>query len=129
MAQDGTPEKALTPRQVAALPYLVATPSIEEGARLADIGRRTLYRWMQDDQFRSRLGQLRAEAAELARTELRGLMLKSVVVLAESLEDDNPNIRLRAAQMTLTTGLKIIDVESIERRLDLIDHAMARKGL
>ena len=33
MAQDGTPEKALTPRQVAALPYLVATPSIEEDAR------------------------------------------------------------------------------------------------
>ena len=129
MAQNGTPEKALTPRQVAALPYLVATPTIAEGARLADVGRRTLYRWMQDDEFRSRLEQLRAEAAELARTELRGLMLKSVVVLAESLEDDDPNIRLRAAQMTLTTGHKIIDVERIERRLDLIDHAMDRRDL
>ena len=129
MAQDGTPEKALTPRQVAALPYLVATPSIEEGARLAHIGRATLYRWMQDHQFRARLQELRAEAAELARTELRGLMLKSVVVLAESLEDPNPNIRLRAAQMALTTGHKIIDVERIERRLDLIDHAMDRRDL
>ena len=129
MSQNETPGKALTARQAAALPYLVATPSIEEGARLAHVGRATLYRWMQDDEFRSRLEQLRAEAAELARTELRGLMLKSVVVLAESLEDPNPNIRLRAAQMTLTTGLKIIDVESIERRLDRIDHAMARKGL
>ena len=84
---------------------------------------------MQDDQFRARLQELRAEAAELARTELRGLMLKSVVVLAESLEDPNPNIRLRAAQMALTTGHKIIDVERIERRLDLIDHAMDRRDL
>ena len=107
----------------------MATPSIAEGARLADVGRTTLFRWMQDDEFRSRLEQLRAEAAELARPELRGLMLKSVVVLAESLEDDDPNIRLRAAQMTLTTGHKMIDVENIERRLDLIDHAMDRKGL
>ena len=100
MERNGTPEKALTPRQVAALPYLVATPSIAEGSRLAHVGRTTLFRWMQDDEFRSRLEQ-----------------------------DPNPNIRLRAAQMTLTTGHKIIDVENVERRLDLIDHAMDRRDL
>ena len=44
-------------------------------------------------------------------------------------QDPNPNIRLRAAQMALTTGHKIIDVENVERRLDLIDHAMDRRDL
>ena len=45
----------LTQKQLAALPYLVASPSLSEGARLASIGRATLYRWMNDDEFRRTL--------------------------------------------------------------------------
>ena len=56
--QNGTQNTtALSERQLATLPYLVASPSISEGARLADVGRATLER-------------MRSEAADLARTEL-----------------------------------------------------------
>jgi len=45
MAENGTNgTTTLTDRQVASLPYLVAAPSIAEGARLAQVGLRTLYR-------------------------------------------------------------------------------------
>ena len=60
---------------------------------MADIGRTTLYRWMNDHRFRTSLERLRAEAGELANTELRGLMLKGTLVLAEAMEDPSPHVR------------------------------------
>ena len=107
------------------MPYLVASPSQSEGARVANIGRTTLHRWMQDDRFREELERLRAEAAGLAHTELNGLLLKGVLALAEALEDENPNIRLRAAQATLSIGLKALDLKELLRRLDRLDDAFA----
>ena len=48
MEQNGTlfedAPQALKENQLAALPYLVAAPTVAEGARLAAIGRTTLYR-------------------------------------------------------------------------------------
>ena len=124
MGQNGTEESTtLSDRQLAALPYLVASPSLSQGARLADIGRTTLYRWMEDDRFRENLGRLRAQAADLAHAELRGLMLKGVLVLAEAMEDTDPGIRLRAACATLNIALKAIDLEDLQRRLDRLDDA------
>ena len=48
MEQNGThsadDQLAMTDNQLAALPYLVAAPTMAEGARLASIGCTTLYR-------------------------------------------------------------------------------------
>ena len=115
---------ALTPRQLAALPYLVASPTISQGARLARVGSTTLYRWMADDLFRSRLKKLRSEAEELAQTELRGLMLKGALVLAELLEDPTPAVRLRAAQASISAGLRNGEIREFQRRLDRVDDAL-----
>ena len=56
-------DTSLTDRQVAALPYLTASTSVSEGARLANIVRTTLYRWMHDDDLRWALERLRSAAA------------------------------------------------------------------
>ena len=121
----------LTERQLAALPYLVASPSLTEAATLADVSRATLYRWMNDDEFRQTLERLRSEAADLAHSELKGLMLKGALVLAEAMEDSSPSIRVRAAQAALSVGLKAIDLKHLQQRLDRLDDALtlwARKG-
>ena len=118
---EATPD--LTDTQFAALPYLVASPTLAQGARLADIGRTTLYRWMNDHEFRTTLERLRGEAAGLAHTELRGLMLKGVLVLAEAMEDPSPNVRVRAARAALSVGLKAIDLKELRRRVERLDDA------
>ena len=126
MEQNGTDEASgLTDRQLAALPYLVAAPALSEAATLANIGRTTLYRWMADGEFRRELERLRAEAAGLAHVELQGLMLKGIMVLAEALEDPSPSVRLRAAQATLSIGLRAIDLKELQQRLDRLDDALA----
>ena len=98
---------ALTHRQITALPYLVASPTVTEGARLAGISRRTVHRWMEDDDFRDQFERFRDEALSLAQVELKGLTLKGTGVLAEMLEDPSSNIRLRAAQIAIAMGVKI----------------------
>ena len=93
MAGNGTSATTtLTENQLRALPYLVASSSISEGARVARVGLRTVYRWMEDSDFRAELERVRGEAAELAYVELKGLMLKAVHVLGDAMEDPNPHI-------------------------------------
>ena len=114
----------LTDRQLAALPYLLASTNISDAARLANISRATLHRWMHDDDFRRSLERLRSDAADLARSELRGLMLKSAIVLAEAMEDPSPAVRVRAAQAALSLGLKAIDLKGLHDRIGLVDEAL-----
>lgn len=124
MEQNGTDfADDLTDRQQAALPYPVASPNLSQGAKLADIGRSTLYRWMDDHEFRETLQRLRAEAAELAHEELKGLMLKGVIVIAQAMEDENLVHRLRAARAAVALGLKAVDLKELRQRVDHIDDA------
>jgi hypothetical protein len=115
----------LTENQLAALPYLVASPSLSEAARLASVARATIYRWMNDPEFRNAFERLRAQAADLAHAELKGLMLKGALVLAETMEDPNPRVRVRAAHAALSIALKAIDLKEIQQRIDRLDHAWA----
>lgn len=126
MKQNGTDDATnLTERQLVALPYLTASVSLSEGARLANVGRTTLYRWLEDSEFRRELERLRGEAAALARVELNGLMLKGIVVLAEAMEDPNLFVRVRGAQAALSLALKAIDTKELQQRLDRLDDAIA----
>ena len=79
---------------------------------------------MEDDEFRRELERLRSEALDLAHVELKGLMLKATQVLGETMDDANPLVRLRAAQIALSIGLKSIEVKDIQRRLQLLDDAL-----
>ena len=115
---------SLSERQLKALPFLAGCPTLTEGTKLAEISRTTFYRWLEDDDFRGELERLRNEAVEFAQIELKGLMLKSVMVLGEALEDSNPSIRLRAAHIALSTHIKVNELKEIEKRLDLLDNAL-----
>jgi len=117
-------ESGLTVNQLQALPYIVAAPSLSEAAKLAEVGRTTLYRWLEDDDFRNELERLRSEATDLAHCELKGLMLKAVQVLGEAMEDPNANVRLRAAHITLSVAFKANELKEIQQRLQLLDDAL-----
>ena len=129
MEQDGTDASrepdGLTEKQLAALPYLVASTNRSEGARLANIGRTTLYRWMEDEEFRDAFDRLRSQAAALAHSELRGLMLEGVLALAQAMEESSPHVRVRAARAALSVGLKANDLKELRQRLDRLDDAFS----
>ena len=107
----------LTHRQQFALQIMVETPSISEAARQSKIARKTLYRWLEDDDFRQELSRLHQEAAELAREETQSLMLQGVAVLAASMKDPDKAIRLRAARYALTFAHQVAEAEKVKQEL------------
>ena len=117
--QNGTyvQSSRLTRRQILALPILATTPSRSQAARETGISESTLYRWLQDENFRDELGRLTAEAAERTRQELEDLTLQSVRVLRELMEDPDPMVRLRAARAVAAMGLSVTATEELRKEL------------
>ena len=116
--------KKFSPRQQEALLALAVTPSVAKAARQAHVGYTTLRRWLQDDDFRQELDRIRQEAAELARVQLQGLMLKSVTALADAMNDPKPSVRLRAAQIALAYGFRTGQLEKFQEQLEAVEDAL-----
>lgn len=115
---------ALSPKQVLAMPFIAAAPTVSEGARSAGIGRATLVRWQKDPYFRAELERMRKDAAALAYVELQGLVLKSINTLAELLDDGTPAVRLSAVRAALRNAFKANEHQDIRNHFDVIDRAI-----
>ncbi len=118
-------EKRLSNRQREVLPHIAASDSLAEGARRASISRTTIYKWMEDDDFRAELCRVRAEMAELAQAEMQGLMLKAAAVVDQALDGDISPVQLRAALGAINVALKVRYGLNVERRLNRIDDALS----
>ena len=126
MAENGNKnnETGLTSRQKMVLPILAASPSVAEAARRSNVGLTTLYRWLEDEEFRSELERLHEESAELARSEIQGLMLRSVRVISDSLKDPSPTIRLNAAKAAMALAVKLGDNRKLSQELEVLEDAL-----
>ena len=107
----------LTRRQTLALPILVAAPNMTQAAHDAGISESTLYRWLQDENFRAELRRLTVEAAERTRQQLQSLTLRSLKVLTDLMEDADPIVRLRAARTVAAMGIRTIGVGSLPNNI------------
>ena len=64
---------------------------------------------------------MRTEAASLAKVKLQSLMLKSVLVLDESLDDPSPALRQRTARDIIGAALKSQEIDELRDRMDVLD--------
>ena len=126
MSPNATPENsvALSHHQTAALPYIASEPNLSEGARAAQIDRRTLTRWMQEPAFRAELERVRRNISDLAFSELEGFTLKSVIRLVQLLDDPDSTVRHRAAKTVISISIAVRQDKEIRRQLDTIDNAL-----
>ena len=117
-------KSSLTFRQQSALTVIAAAPTVAQAARQSGVGESTLYRWLEDDKFRAELTRLREETANLARQELQGLMLRSVSILAEAMDDPEQAVRLRAARYAMSFGARISEVERLKKQVQDLEEAL-----
>ena len=115
----------LSHRQWAVLPVVASAPSLAQAARISGFSERTLRRWLDDDDFRGELTRLRQESAELARLELQGLMLRSVSVLSEAMDDPDKAIRLRAARYPMSFAVRVSETEKLKKDIQDLEDAVA----
>ena len=114
----------LTPKQMLAFPYIVSAPSLRQAAEAAQVGRATLTRWMQDPNFRAEVERAREEVADLALAEIGGLAFKSVVALADLLEDPSPSVRNYAVRTALHNAFKAKDLTETRRSVAQLENAL-----
>ena len=118
----------LSPRQAAAIPHIITARSTTEAAELADVNRTTLYRWMADPDFRDALEDVRREAADLARTQMSGLLVKAIATLSDVMDSPNDRARTDAARTAVYAILKAEEYKNIEQSLERLDRAIAFEG-
>ncbi len=120
----------LTRRQRAVLPHLLSTPSLEEGCRKARVSRTTVYEWLKEPGFQAELKRLRKVLLDETLERLRLALTEAVNKLLELLRTERqPGIQLRAALGLLDHGLKAVELQDLESRLEAVEqHVQEQRG-
>ncbi len=84
----------------------------------------TLYRWLQEDDFRDEYNRVRNEIAFLAMQEVKAAMLAAAATLRDCCRDSNGFVRVRAAHSLLSVGNKQLQSEKIDSHLDDLQQAL-----
>ena len=113
----------LSARQISALPHLLRPGSLTAKARAAGIGRATLYRWLEDENFRVALQSLREETLHVAESEIQAMSYEAAEVLYESLRSNDKRLKFRAAGTILQHAQQAHYGHRLEQRFDALHEA------
>jgi hypothetical protein len=113
--------KDLTTRQVQGVIALMSSPSISAAADKIGVQRRTLERWLKDDNFNAALQAQKAEALAQASRALLHLAQGATIALAQGLKAEKISVRLRSADIVLTKLLQLHSAIEVEQRLDALE--------
>jgi hypothetical protein len=122
-------KERLTDRQKSAIPHLVGVRSLEEGRKKAKIAKSTLYAWLRDPVFKDELTKTRNEVARDALDSLKVSMTKAVDRLVYLLDSKKEHIAKGAAEKVIEYGIRALELEEFEERLQAIEKAVfANRG-
>ena len=101
--------------------------TVENAARKAGVGERTVYRRLADAGFRRQLQELRTEMMQRTAAMLTGAGMGSVKVLVDLQTDVAmpPGVRRRSARDVLELGLKFREAAELEQRLAAVEARLA----
>jgi len=114
-------------KQEAAIAALLSQRTVEDAARVAGIGARTLFRWLELREFREAYLQARRQAFGQASARLQQATGAAVSVLLTLMLDANAPAasRVRAAHSVLELAAKALELEDIELRLRHLEEVSA----
>ena len=110
----------LSAKQLQALPHLSLGWTLAHTATAINVSEKTLYRWLNEPDFKAAYLELRDVESQIARAELRGLALKAATTLSEAMDNPDPYISLRAAQTAMNASVKVEDTEDAKRIISLM---------
>ena len=93
---------------------LLTHPTIPEAAEACGVGQTTLWRWMQEPDFRDRYRQAR-------RQVLEGAIAEAATTLRRLLTADSESVRLGAARAILDQATKGADLLDLEARIAALE--------
>lgn len=115
--------KELTPKQVQGIRSLLTKHSISEAAKDAGVTDRTVYRWLEEPEFKKALTQAEDLAIDAAARGLVGMTEKALTTITEVLDSAtvHPATRLRAAECVLANVLKLYELRNLAARVAALE--------
>ena len=115
--------KSLDRKERAILALLGGATVLETSAQ-AGVSKRTVFKWLQELEFRQRLDQgrddIRGRNINLIKTTL-GDAVKTARMLLKS---QSESVRLAACRILLEYGLKVIELSEITDRIGKLEHML-----
>ena len=108
-----------------AIAALLSQRNVEEAARVAGIGTRTLLRWMKLPEFQVAYREARRAAFGQAVARLQqGASAAATTLLKTMIDPNTPaSVRVRAADSVMNQATKAIEIEDIEARVAALERA------
>lgn len=101
--------------------------SVTDASDKAGVTRKTIYRWLGDDNFSDAVSEKQREVLERVSGRLSALALQALDTLDDLMESRNENIRLRASQSVLGRFTEILEVLRLEDRVKVLEDRVERK--
>ena len=127
-AHDPAPDAPLNPRQMALLAALVRDPDIQSACKIAGVTRVTAYRWSREPAFAAALDRQRNAVLTEALAAVKTHATRAVTELAALLTAKDHRLRRLVCNDILAHALRVRELEDIERRLAVLEKAMADKA-
>src|SRR5450756_1013361 len=116
-------------KQEEAIAALLTQRNVEEAARAAGIGTRTLLRWLKIPNFQTAYREARRTAFGQAVARLQqGTSAAATTLLKTMIDPATPaSVRVRAAEAIFNHAAKAIEIEDIEARVAALEASMTSK--
>jgi methyl coenzyme M reductase gamma subunit len=105
------------------LSALLNTDSITSAAKHCGITERTIYRYLEDAEFKREYRTARREVYENTIGQIQHATKQAVETLNKNLSCGNPSVEVRAAQIILDASTKGIETLDILERLEILEYA------
>ena len=116
-----TGSEGFPPRQQQALRALLEHPTIAAAAESCNLSERTLYRYLEDKDFREEYRRLRARLVEEVVAELQKGGVEAVGVLRRNFGAESESAQLRAARTVLEFMLRGTEFVDLEARIAALE--------
>lgn len=105
-----------------ALAALLNSASVCEAARLSGLSEKTIYRFLEDSEFKAEYQQARRRIFEQNVFRLQSLHNAAVETLERNLHCENPAVEVRAAQIVIEANRKDFEIFDILERLETLEN-------
>jgi hypothetical protein len=118
----------LTRKQEAAIAALLACPTVDQAAEKVGVNSRTLWRWMQNQEFQAAYREARQDALREVVVQLRNACTDAVKTLTEIMAgeyESTPASRVTAAKTVLEYAFKAAVEEDLAERITVLEQAVS----
>ena len=117
-------DKNLTSKQEQAALYIAYGFKFNRIAKELGINERTIHRWLDIEDFRSKVEKEKSRRREYAMDILKNSFSKAVQKMKNLLNDKNSNVTLKAALSIIDLNLKLVEIEENEERIRQLEEEL-----